>query len=561
MDDSQLRLSRSFRRALLVIAFGVVAPGGLFIGSQAAAQGYTPDHPEVMLMVDQGLEYLEGAQFRSPGEQLVCAYAHFKVHHDENAAIVVDGIQNARAFAAKAQQSYSTMPTGGNNKFIYEAAVAVLFLCDLSPKKYRNELMTLKRFFDEAQMGIGSYTYPGVDEGDVSQTQYAILAIWTLDRYGFKLDYNRVGKVASWLLRVQDRDGPWPYHGFLPPGNTLITQNKEVSLSMALAGAGSLLIGGDAMGAWGATRGGEAASALGLPKAVKLYLPDENAERRTRAKFPKEKVFQAIERMERWRDGRRESLEGGLEWYFYMMYTMERYESFLEIAQGDTVSPSPDWYNEGVRELKRMQDPDGGWKRRASTEPAVSTAFAILFLIRSTQRTLGTSVGAATRGGQGFKGDVGKAKLVNGMAVVQRPAQSVAGMLDLLEEDGADKLDGKALANNTKLSADPVERAAQLDRLERLVRGSQSWQARRVAAKVLGTSDELRVVPSLIYALTDPDTSVRRYARDGLRFISRKFEGFGMPDQPTNQQLRDARRKWRAWYLTMRPGHVFLDDI
>ena len=133
-------------------------------------------------------------------------------------------------------------------------------------------------------------------------------------------------------------------------------------------------------------------------------------------------------------------------------------------------------------------------------------------------------------------------------------------MLDLLEGDGADELDGKALDDRAVLATDPVERSAQLDRLERLVRGSKSWQARRVAARLLGTSDDLRVVPALIFALSDPDKIVRNYARDGLRFISRTFEGFGMPDEPTNAQLRQAQRKWRQWYLTMKPGYVFLDE-
>jgi hypothetical protein len=69
----------------------------------------------------------------------------------------------------------------------------------------------------------------------------------------------------------------------------------------------------------------------------------------------------------------------------------------------------------------------------------------------------------------------------------------------------------------------------------------------------------LRVVPALIYALSDPDQPVRRYARDGLRFISRKFDGFGMPDEPTLSELQQAQQKWRDWYRTMNPKHVFLD--
>ena len=106
-------------------------------------------------------------------------------------------------------------------------------------------------------------------------------------------------------------------------------------------------------------------------------------------------------------------------------------------------------------------------------------------------------------------------------------------MLDILEEDGAGDTEGKSIPEDLQLDKDPATRAAQLDRLERLVRGSKSWQARRVAARLLGKSDELRVVPALIFALSDPDQPVRRYARDGLRFISRKFDGFGMPDDPT----------------------------
>ena len=98
-----------------------------------------------------------------------------------------------------------------------------------------------------------------------------------------------------------------------------------------------------------------------------------------------------------------------------------------------------------------------------------------------------------------------------------------------------------------------------MDRLERLVRGSRSWQARRVAARLLGTSDELRVVPSLIYALSDPDVPVQRYARDGLRFISRKFDGYGLPDDPTAGDVQQVQKKWREWYRTMNPKYVFLD--
>ena len=34
-----------------------------------------------------------------------------------------------------------------------------------------------------------------------------------------------------------------------------------------------------------------------------------------------------------------------------------------------------------------------------------------------------------------------------------------------------------------------------------------------------------------------------------------------MPDEPTNAEIRQAQRKWREWFLTMKPGYVFLDEI
>jgi hypothetical protein len=132
-------------------------------------------------------------------------------------------------------------------------------------------------------------------------------------------------------------------------------------------------------------------------------------------------------------------------------------------------------------------------------------------------------------------------------------------MLDILEKDGAGETEGKSIPDDLELDEDPIVRATQMDRLERLVRGSRSWQARRVAARLLGKSDELRVVPSLIFALSDPDGSVRRYARDGLRFISRRFDGFGMSNDPTTAEVDKVQRQWRDWYRTMNPKFVFLD--
>jgi hypothetical protein len=50
-----------------------------------------------------------------------------------------------------------------------------------------------------------------------------------------------------------------------------------------------------------------------------------------------------------------------------------------------------------------------------------------------------------------------------------------------------------------------------------------------------------------------------REARDGLRFISRRFFGFNLPDSPTEDQVQVAQAKWEEWYLSIRPDGELLE--
>jgi hypothetical protein len=328
---------------------------------------------------------------------------------------------------------------------------------------------------------------------------------------------------------------------------------------MGLAGGSSLLIAGDALRLWGETVDDEDPGIPGFPKAIKVYKEDTNTVRRRRVAMSEEPIKRSIAALNAWRQSHPYKRTSMLDWYYYQLYSLERFESFYEIANGLPKDSSPAWYNQGVDELRSFQGADGGWTDPANTRGPVSTAFALLFLIRSTQKTIFTLSQGSLQGGYGLPKDTTDIR-VEGTQIKGRPiAAQVTDMLDILEKDGAGETEGKSLPDDLELDQDPVARAAQLDRLERLVRGSRSWQARRVAAQLLGRSDELRVVPALIYALSDPDESVRRYARDGLRFLSRKFDGFGMPDRPNQAEIEQAQQAWRDWYRTVNPKHVFLD--
>ena len=88
---------------------------------------------------------------------------------------------------------------------------------------------------------------------------------------------------------------------------------------------------------------------------------------------------------------------------------------------------------------------------------------------------------------------------------------------------------------------------------EQLVRGGEP-AVRLLAVRALGRTGNLDYVPTLIYALTDPDRDVVLEARDALEFVSRRFDGFGPPDGFTEKQRFDAVEAWKNWYRSLRPG-------
>ncbi|MGI9469916.1 MAG: hypothetical protein ACR2NZ_00185 [Rubripirellula sp.] len=550
---------------LHLIAFGATVS---LLSVAPRARAYEPTGPVVTKMIDRGISYLEqlgdsafpgGEAFSNfAGEAILVGYAHHKCRHDPESPVVKRGLSAAKRIVDGFERGQGE----NQQKRVYLIAMCVLLFADVDPQGYESELRILQEQLLNGQSPNGAYCYPGDEpskSGDVSQTQYALLAIWTLDRNGIPLDYDRVASTIQWMLRVQDPTGGWPYHGIDPgPGSPNSRQGK-LGMSMALAGGSSVLIGGDALRLWGETVDDADPGIPGLPKAIKIYKEDKNVQRRKRASMSETPIKRSIQFLDGWRKKNPYKRTSTIDWYYYQIYTLERFESFVEIANGLPKDRSPAWYNATVDELKVYQGGDGGWTDRARTRGPVSTAFSLLFLIRSTQKTIFTMSQGSLQGGYGLPKDTTDIR-VEGTQIKGRPiAAQVTDMLDILEEDGAGDTEGKSIPDDLELDRDPTTRAAQMDRLERLVRGSKSWQARRVAARLLGKSDELRVVPALIYALSDPDDSVREYARDGLRFISRRFDGFGMPDSPSFSETEQAQQQWRDWYRTMNPKYVFLD--
>ncbi|MCH5374153.1 MAG: HEAT repeat domain-containing protein, partial [Planctomycetes bacterium] len=249
------------------------------------------------------------------------------------------------------------------------------------------------------------------------------------------------------------------------------------------------------------------------------------------------------------------------EWTHYYMYALERYKAFQELTEGKSVA-EPDWYNKGVEYLKETQRSDGSWKTKKSdlNAPFVDTAFAMLFLTRSSQRSIQKAVldEGILIGGKGLPKNLLNAKVVDGQVVTPQMVRDVDDLMELLSKADDKDFDATALPSGLPLDQDLDKRTSQLVRLREMVT-DPDFQKRLAAVKTLAASHELENVPALIYALSDPDARVMRAARDGLRLISRKLRGFGLSNSPSPQEVAAARQQWKDWYLAIRPDGEFLD--
>jgi hypothetical protein len=232
----------------------------------------------------------------------------------------------------------------------------------------------------------------------------------------------------------------------------------------------------------------------------------------------------------------------------YYLYSLERYKSFEELLTGDAPE-EPQWYRQGYELLVKTQKDHGGWQS-ASGAPC-ATAFAILFLLRSTQKSIKASLGEGTLvGGRGLSANLSRMKLRHGKLVVQAETIGADGLLAMLEDPENQDLD-KLVENSAVLDVEHVGEE-QARRLRQIVRSGPP-ESRQLAVRALARLRRLEYVPSLLYAMTDPDNRVVREARDGLRFISRRFDGFGLKDSFTDRERYDALDKWKQWYRSVQP--------
>jgi len=247
------------------------------------------------------------------------------------------------------------------------------------------------------------------------------------------------------------------------------------------------------------------------------------------------------------------------EWFHYYLYALERYQSFRELAQNKQ-EPESKWYNDLWAILKKSQSADGSWDGQDNS--VIATSFATLFLMRSARQTISHLVNSASEGvllgGMGLPKNTADLRERDGKVVEVAFTGSVDELIALISDPAHPDLTGLGETATIALDSDVTKRSGQIAKLRAVVTAG-SADSRLIAIRTLGRVRELDNVPLLIFAMTNTDLRIVRASDQGLRFISRKFGGVGLPAAPSDADVQSAIAAWKAWYLSIRPTAEFLD--
>ncbi len=504
----------------------------------------TPESPEVVASIDRGIQFLESTPDKRPGAKALIGLAFLKSGREDH------------PFVQEAVESIRGTINDDYSEDVYSNGLSIIFLITLDPVKYRPEIDKLLGFMLARQKKHGGWGYDRRVTGDTSMTQYAVLSMWEADAAGINVPLPPLERVCRWLLRTQDPSGAYGYQGRIPRNSGRINQ-AEIRHSMAAAGLGSLYVCIDFFGLVGSAE----PETPGVPGALQLVEREGDRKRRR----PTGNVDRALIK---------EAAVLGADWFeknhqmnatpytHYYLYAYERYRSFREVAENN-VEIEPAWYDEGARLLLNTQNSaNGSWKSATTTGATCDTAFAVLFLLRSTKKSLNHAgrFGAGTLvGGRGLPTGNGPVQLRGGKVIAKPLVGPAEDLLKLLEDPNQPDHDQAVQGFEDLARMGDEETLSEHEAQIKELAAKGDPNARRAAVVALGRTGNLDNVPILIYALTDPDERVFLAARDSLRFISRRFDVFESEGVLSPNRLQAEIERWKQWYRRIRPDAVFED--
>ncbi len=518
-----------------------------WIGYAVPAGALLPTSPRVKALVEAGVTTLESLPYEGTYESMLGSkcLVGLALHKagKKNSPRIREAIDACVKEAGAMAQESTT----------YSQGLAVIFLTEVAPKQERATIQRYMDMLSGRQMPHGGWGYLGEQLGDTSQTQYVALAMWQAHRIGMSTDATNAKGLIDWLNKTQSPAGGWGYKGVIPESAGL-AQQQDVSPTLTAAAMASLLIGADLHGLLNAGSmsavGGAAADVGGVPASVRFAKDRLGvAKSLSPSGVDWKRVNSALEMGQDWME--KSGFDSSAKYPFYYLYALERYHSFREARVGFS-ELEPDWYEKGVGFIESHQQQPGRWSQGCGD--VADTAFAVMFLLRATQKSLQGGIGEGSLvSGRGLPKNLAAAKLRRGQVIVEMDTVGVADFLSMMEKGEADRLDALAADPSALIVGDLSATDAQ--HLSQVLRTGEPNQ-RLVAARALGGLGDLDYAPVLMYGLTDPDPRVALASRDGLRAIARRPRGFGMPDDFNDDQRYAELEQWKRWYLALRPEAV-----
>ncbi|HMO14264.1 MAG TPA: hypothetical protein PKD64_01415 [Pirellulaceae bacterium] len=537
-----------------------------------AQKEFGPTHEVVQEMMEKAIRYLERVPASEFQDSVLFGLAAYKAMvwtapteaDAKKHPLVVAGLNRVKKLFADGD-----MERESSFEANYAAAILIIFLLDIDAEGYQREVQYLLDLLLRNQQRSGAWGYvSSPDHGDTSQMQYVGLALWLADRSGYNIR-PEVGKRAlEWMIQTQGSSGGWIYN--IPPMARSDPSGLVERPSLAASGAGTVYV----LAEWLQLATRQSAQArqaremaelafelqLRLPPAVTEYNPDRPEEVLGNAKvaFDISKLRESMARSNAYFNSN--FRPDPIDYTYYYLYAFERYASLREIVDGDVGRNFQDWYDQGVRYLRGVQNANGSFPqaRGMHVTQARSTALAVLFLTRSMQQSLRRKLESTLVGNEGF-GDGVLEERRGGGVFSQEVQRDVDEMLELLDGQSDDELRERLIKSIEETDFASGSLASQLGKLREYL-NHRDADIRLVVVKKIGKVRDLDSVPGLIFALTDPDERVGVAAHDGLRFISRKVDSFALSPDPTLGELAEMKKRWIDWYFSVRPDGRLIDE-
>jgi hypothetical protein len=230
------------------------------------------------------------------------------------------------------------------------------------------------------------WRYPGGlgsgEKQDLSNTQYALLALQAAGRCNVEAPASTYKKVLEYLLASQEQDGPeeprWIENPAYEPGGEDRYGPWLPAGKVKARGWGYMARPGIP------TTGSMTTAGIAALAIVKERLQALNQlDKETSGKIDRS-MLGGLAWLSHNFDVRQNPGQGG--WHYYYLYGLERVGAFTGLEHFG----KHDWYREGAEVLLSQQSPDGGWPQPESGELSVyeprleQTCFALLFLKRAT---------------------------------------------------------------------------------------------------------------------------------------------------------------------------------